>query len=260
LYLILFLENIATKKDFEEGRKFNKFNTDLNDLFDADENSNPITDPEIDQNFIIDETMPDTTKNTSLQHITDFLESLTANPNDTDHFLIKPLVIIQKSETTTSTPMRSILKKNLLHKEVLIKNSPIGYQETQVGITQALNLLVETQVELTQGRYPVKLKELPYGFYYKRSDLINFELVSTVEQLFEEIAPSVGVENSCGGGSSKKRKLRFDESSIQECSVVADWEKGSRKRGNFQNLSEVVLVDDEINEYFEMVIRNLFKF
>jgi hypothetical protein len=220
---------------------FTKFNTDLNDLFEADEQQANTTRP--DHDYVVNDTLP-TSTNASLQHITDFLESVGANQADTDLDL-KPPVIVQTATTATSTPMRSILKKNLLCRAVLLRDSPIGCQLSQVGMSQALGMLVDTPV--AERRYSIKLSGLPYGFYYRRPDVVSFELVSTVEQLFEADDVVFGAESS----GSKKRKLRFDESSIQECSAAA-WGKAGKK-GNFANLSEVVVDDEEINEYFEMV-------
>lgn len=166
--------------------------------------------------------------------------------------------------------MRSILKKpgqSSLRKTLLTKHSP----PSQIGITQALNILqtsspsiqfITPQKHLSFQTYESKLENLPYNFYFKESDIVTFDLKSTIDELFldEDIIMTSIVKNSLicldstdeqiiQTSSSKKRKLRFDESSICDTSYVARPKKSGRKRGNFHNLDDVSVGDDELKNF-----------
>lgn len=156
-------------------------------------------------------------------------------------------------------------------------------------MTQALDILLlntpnspivkQPEILPRSSKSAIKLTCLPYKFYFKPADIISFDLRSTPRQLFEKdeqeeeeekkvnfSTTSVVEENSMIylddesglyqvtgvlNNSGKKRKLRFDESSIQETSM---YNGRVSKKSNFANVSDVVIGDEELAEYMKMAI------
>ena len=113
-------------------------------------------------------------------------------------------------------------------------------------------------------RYPTKLAKLPFGFYFKPPDIITFDLKSTTQELFghandqdDKATDSLIYLDECHDSciqtsGAKKRKLRFDESSVIETSVCGQRKRKSiEKRGKFNNLSDVVIDDEELARFVE---------
>ena len=263
----------------ESPSKFKTFESNFKDLF-ADEaasNSNEAA------NFVVDDTMATDKKDPSLESIDNFLESLNdithesselnGSKEEVSEIKIQVTKPILKAFNPTSTPMRSILKKpgqSSLRKTLLIQPETL---QSQIGITQALNILQTDSPSIqftTSPQFSTKLDKLPYNFYFKEADIVSFDLKSTIYELFDSedndiimtsvVKKSLICLDSTGEqmihtSGIKKRKLRFDESSIFETSLgsIKKPKIERKKGGNFNNLNDVVISDDELQNFLIQV-------
>ena len=151
---------------------------------------------------------------------------------------------------STSTPMDSMFKKKpvltgniSLRKQLLIKESPLILSQlskqapgqTQIGLTQALDLLSTNSGCSTPDD---NRSEFPK---------VESDELIVVEEVNNDLDSLISIDSvSAPTNHSRKRKLRFDETSIAECSYVAA--KAATKpriQTSIINLSNEADVDDD---------------
>ena len=230
--------------------EFKKYHTDLDEMFEDDECVNHASPAKfqtfptnVDEIFADDEDEHESKTNYDLI-VNDTVASDESRSNEQ---CVKDTV--QGILKSTSTPMDLFKKKRFvtgntsLRKQLLIRDSPLILSQlnkpascqTQIGLTQALDLL------LTNSGCSTPADHCP------ESAKIESDEPIVVEEVNNDLDSLICLDNvSAPTSHSRKRKLRFDESSIAECSfVAAKAATKARIQASIINVSNEADVDDD---------------